>query len=489
MNDNDEQLEIGQEYNELSRVDEGELLDSDRGSRGLRLNMDQINEYNNELFILPGQILSPKTYEQSIFQKTNTNHQLNLTQYQSAHSRMNSTTSQQQLLNNKFTYNNIDLLDNTSSKINEDDRSDQFVFDDYQMQEHRSIDISYFDDLVTDSKRKMFNPSNKPGLIELSEISFVRSKKKGRSAITHAGTAISTDNQDEDQSTSNKNSSIFKSITLNTSSHRETLETSYSMRNTPSKRPYFKCIHGIFLRYFIFASLSLKYCLWLIIAIDATIGLVEVIGIISSASTQAQTAPYIIKHLLKLLLFIPTIIFEVLVIRHYKLIHSKVLYGLKLASSACFQIIHIVFYILNYCPSTESDGIQEINQKNTHESSKDYDCVTGYTVFVILSRIYYDFVACWVALSIVHWVRRNKLDIILGIQRPKQNLFRRDTSGEYDHEKQKLYNKDQLAIPTKGDLERQKKITKTVDHINKYSMGKSKSQKNNFRRMYSLQTQ
>jgi hypothetical protein len=97
---------------------------------------------------------------------------------------------------NRFSYTNNDhLLDNTSSKINNDDIGDQFIFDDYQMQEHRSIDISYFDDLVTDSKRKMFNQKQKPGsLIELSEISFVRTKKKGRSALTHAGTAISTDN-------------------------------------------------------------------------------------------------------------------------------------------------------------------------------------------------------------------------------------------------------------------------------------------------------
>jgi len=66
--------------------------------------------------------------------------------------------------------------------------------------------------------------------------------------------------------------------------------------------------------------------------------------------------------------------------------------------------------------------------------------------------------------------------------------LRRDTTGDYDHEKQKLYDKDKLAIPTRNDLERQKKITNTVDHINKYNMGKSKSLKNNFRRMYSLQT-
>ena len=119
--------------------------------------------------------------------------------------------------------------------------------------------------------------------------------------------------------------------------------------------------------------------------------------------------------------------------------------------------------------------------------TSDYDCLTSYTVFVIISRIYYDFIACWVALSIVHWVRRNKLDIILGIKRNKINL-RRDTTGDYDHEKQKLYDKDRLAIPTKADLERQKTIAKTVDHINKYNMGKSKSKKNNFRKMYSLQT-
>jgi len=131
------------------------------------------------------------------------------------------------------------------------------------------------------------------------------------------------------------------------------------MRDIPSrKKPYFKCINGIFLRYFLFTQLTLKYCLWIITAIDVFIGLLETIGMISLLAKERQTPPFIIKHLLKIFLFIPTLVFEVLVIRHYKLVHSKVLYGLKLASSVIYLFIQIAFYFLDYCPRLDSNDIK-----------------------------------------------------------------------------------------------------------------------------------
>lgn len=61
--------------------------------------------------------------------------------------------------------------------------------------------------------------------------------------------------------------------------------------------------------------------------------------------------------------------------------------------------------------------------------------------------------SCWIVLSIVHWVRRDKLDVILSMKRPKINL-RKDYNIDFSHERDKLYDRDRLSIPTKADLER-----------------------------------
>ena len=116
-------------------------------------------------------------------------------------------------------------------------------------------------------------------------------------------------------------------------------------------------------------------------------------------------------------------------------------------------------------------------------------CSKEYLLFAILIRVLHDFLACWVVLSIVHWIRRGRINVILGIKRNKHSIVNLKTTveTEYDHEKQKLYEKDRLAIPTRVDLERQHSITKAVNHINKYQMkSTTKSKKGNFRKMLSL---
>lgn len=108
-------------------------------------------------------------------------------------------------------------------------------------------------------------------------------------------------------------------------------------------------------------TIPLKYCLYVIAALDLFIGIIDFISMISfSAENQSEPKYFVIKYLLKFLLFIPIFVFAILVIRFYKLNHAKGLYGLKLASSLVFQIIHIIFYSLEKCPSNNNNDQDNI---------------------------------------------------------------------------------------------------------------------------------
>eukprot|EP00347_Sterkiella_histriomuscorum_P016285 403353772 len=420
---------------------------------------------------------------------------------------------------------NNDRLFDSSQELNKNSNNQLIITQDYEdgchenYPEQMSYEISFdFNELVSDSQRKNMikkknNGEEVGGLIELGDIGIQRQKNQIRKALTVIGTAQSTNNQDENFSTSNQNSSIFRSITYDDSNNdtKQNLSTANSITK-PRVQSRFRCLNGIFLRYMMYPKLSLRHCLIIIMMVDIIIAVSELINYISAETNNIEPYYYVLSYLIKFVILVPIIIFEVLVIRYYKLNHAKMVYGLKLAVGISVLLTHILFYTFEICPFYERitdqrdknlkfSGSKTRNSENqskgdqlTVEEDINVECEKTFVVLTILLRFAFTFMSCWIYLSVVYWIRRGRINLILGIKTKNPNLLKINTrlqqEFEYDHEKQKLYEKDRLAIPTKVDLERQKIITNTVSHINKYTMTKKqKSSKNNFRRLYSMHTQ
>lgn len=64
--------------------------------------------------------------------------------------------------------------------------------------------------------------------------------------------------------------------------------------------------------------------------VDLIFCLTELMNFISMESSNVKPFSYVYASLANFLLLLPIILFEILVIKNYKLIHAKILYGLKL---------------------------------------------------------------------------------------------------------------------------------------------------------------
>lgn len=181
----------------------------------------------------------------------------------------------------------------------------------------------------------MLSEKNK-AVIELGDISMLKGRRQVRKAATQVRTAISTNNQgeEEDGSMNNKSSSIFKSITYD-SVNEETksyyLSTANTMfASTRLVRGRFKCLNGIFLKYFIVPRLSLKWCLIIIAIIDLIFGFTELMNFVSMKTSNVRPHFYAYSSLANFIFVLPIVAFEILLVKYYQLIQAKVLYGLKL---------------------------------------------------------------------------------------------------------------------------------------------------------------
>lgn len=67
-------------------------------------------------------------------------------------------------------------------------------------------------------------------------------------------------------------------------------------------------------------------------------------------SSDVKPFSYVYASLVNFFLLLPILAFEILVIKYYKLIHVKILYGLKLFAGNYQVIVQFMFFILKICP-------------------------------------------------------------------------------------------------------------------------------------------
>ena len=131
----------------------------------------------------------------------------------------------------------------------------------------------------------------------------------------------------------NKSSSIFKSITYDSVNETKSyyLSTANTLvASTRLSKIRFKCLNGIFLKYFLVPKLSLKWCLIITAIIDLIFGFTELMNFVSMKTQDVKPFYFVYCSLVNFFIVIPIVVFEILLVKFYKLLHAKILYGLKL---------------------------------------------------------------------------------------------------------------------------------------------------------------
>jgi hypothetical protein len=117
------------------------------------------------------------------------------------------------------------------------------------------------------------------------------------------------------------------------------------------KQYFLTCLDGIFLRHLFCKAIPLKCYLYFMAATDMFLALVDVANLYSRVHVLSETQEKFeivslsiaaVFFCIKLIAFIPMIIFEVKLIKSNKQRHGKVVYGIKLSLFFIFLLFHIV---------------------------------------------------------------------------------------------------------------------------------------------------
>jgi hypothetical protein len=100
----------------------------------------------------------------------------------------------------------------------------------------------------------------------------------------------------------------------------------------------------------ILPKISLRFCLMGITGIDFLISVFELMNYISMELYSVKPRYYVYSSIVEFLLLIPIIVFEILVLRYYQLLHAKALYGIKLGVGIFAILLHLIFYLYKICP-------------------------------------------------------------------------------------------------------------------------------------------